>query len=476
MSTNGTNTGTQYIRNSTDFNLKTLTLITPLNNGVIDLSTLMIELNLFEDIYSSTISGEVVIQDSLGLISKYLLNGTEFLQVQLQKTTADNSFISRNYRVYKIGKRVTSDSNNYEVYVINFCSEEFLISEQYRISKSVKGTMISDIIKNIMNTYVLAGKGNKPLYIDTTSGVYDFVLPNKKIFETINWLSTYALPMNNTGADMLFYENSNGYHFHSLQDLYTAKPYQTYKYDPKNLLEKPGQVNIQQQLTNASDFEVLDFFDTLGAITNGTFSNKVITLDPLQRQANTGTFNYNEYLAYGTTKKMNPYALTNNYKNRLSGTMYDEPPKTISGLQTGTLRMASGNANQKKNAYVAQNPDSVANDINIEKYIPNRVSQLALSNYMKIKISVPGDPLLTAGSVVNFNSYGINPVSFTQSGSNTTRDPDPFYSGKYLVTAVRHIVKNNGYITVLELAKDSVITSYSGTNDSLSQYVNGVQI
>ena len=469
MATNGTNTGTQYIRNPTDYNLKQLSLITPLVGGGIDLSTFMIELNLFEDIYSSTISGEVVLQDSLGLISNYLLNGTEFIQVQLQKTTQDAKYISRNYRVYKIGKRAISDSNQYEVYVINFCSEEFLLSEQYRISKSMKGMMISDIITNIINTYVLAGKGNKPLYIDSTKGVYDFVLPNKKIFETINWLATYAQPASGVGADMLFYENSQGYHFHSLQALYKAgqKPYQSYKFDPKNLLNANmvGKIDIQQQLTNASDFEVLDFFDTLGAVSNGTFGNKVITIDPLTRTANVGLFNYNTY----TGQKLNEFALTNNYQNRLGGTMYDTPPTTLSGLEMGTLRLASTNTNEKKNPYIAQKPDAVANDIMIEKYLPNRVAQLALANYMRIKITVPGDPLLSAGTVINFSTFGINPDA-------KTRKADPLYSGKYLVTAVRHIIKNNGYITVLELAKESVATSYAGTSSSLSQYVNGVQI
>jgi hypothetical protein len=467
MAVNDTNTGTQYIRNPTDYNLKQLTLITSLVDGGIDLSTFMIELNLFEDIFSSTISGEVVLQDSLGLISNYLLNGTEFIQVQLQKTTNDEQYISRNYRVYKIGKRAIGDSNLYEVYVLNFCSEEFLISEQYRLSRSAKGMMISDIIKDILNTYILGRRGNKPLYIDSTLGVYDFVLPNKKLFETINWLSTYAQPYDSkaTGADMVFYENSQGYHFHSLQSLYQSEPYQYYKFDPKNILEKQGQIDIHQQLTNASDFEMLDFFDTLGAVSNGTFGNKIITIDPLTRTANVGLFNYNTYKG----QKLNGYPLTNNYENRFGGTMYDTPPTSLPGLEMGTLRMASTNINEKQNSYVSQNPDAVANDIRIEQYMPNRVAQLALANYMRIKITVPGDPLLMAGSIVYFSTYEINPNA-------STRSPDPLYSGKYLVTAVRHIVKNNGYITVLELAKDSVSTAYSGTNSSLSKYINGVQI
>lgn len=471
MATNGLNTGTQYPRNPTDYNLKQLSLITSMtgNNGVIDMMPFMVEIDLYEDIYSATISGELVVQDSLGLISNYLLNGTEFIQIQLQKTSKDSVYISRNYRVYKISKREIGDSNNYEVYVINFCSEEFLLSEQYRLSKSAVGKQIDSIINDILTNYL---KTKKKTYIDSTIGVYDFVLPNKKLFETINWLSTYAQPFDPkaTGADMLFYENSTGYHFHSLQTLYNAPAYQTYKFDPKNVASVPGKIDIQQQLTNASDFEVLDFFDTLGATTNGTFSNKVMTIDPLLRQFNTtdGIFNYNTY----TGAKLNKSPLINGYQDRLGGTMYS-PPTGIPGLEMGTLRLVSSNNKDKLNSYIAQKPDAVANDIMIEKYLPQRVSQLALSNYMRIKVTIPGDPALVAGAVINFNTYGINPVN-AQNASD--RKPDPLYSGKYLVTAVRHIVKNNGYITVIEMCKDSVATSYSTNNSGLQPLINGVQI
>ena len=464
---------TKYLRYPTDYNLVTLNLITSLQDGIVNLKPFMLELNLFEDIYSSTISGEVVLSDALGLISSYLLNGTEFIQVQLQKTTQDPDVLSRNYRVYKIGKRVTSDSNNYEVYVLNFISEEFLISEQNRLSKSYPGQQIDFIINDILTTYIQTSKN---VTIDPTLGTYNFVLPNKKLFETINWLSTYALPDGQEGADMLFFENSTGYFFKSLQTLFSQSAYQTYKYDPKNIDE----TDMNQRLTNALEFEVLDFFDTLAATTNGTFANKVITIDPLLRQVNRvdGIFDYSQYAG----AMLNGSALTNitnGYQNRLGQTMYETKRDVPAGLEVGALRLASSNASEKKNTYVAQGPDAVANDIYIEKYVPNRVAQLGLANYMRIKLTIPGDPNLCAGQVVNFNTYAIDPVSFTQSGSNSTRKLDPFYSGKYLVSAVRHAVKNNAYISIIELIKDSVSTDYPGFNNSdpvLQQLVKGVQI
>jgi hypothetical protein len=42
---------------------------------------------------------------------------------------------------------------------------------------------------------------------------------------------------------------------------------------------------------------------------------------------------------------------------------------------------------------------------------------------------------------------------------------DEFYSGKYLVTAVRHIIQPTVFQTVLEIAKDSTPKPYSGINN-----------
>lgn len=473
---NSKNIGTVGLRYPTDYHLQTLNLVTPLQgNGIINLMPFMLELNLYEDLYSSTISGEIVLQDALGLISGYTFNGTEFLEVQLKKTAEDGVFYSRNFRVYKVGKRSIGDSNNYEVYTLVFCSEEFLLSEQYRISKSFKGQQISTIVSRIFTDYLKVDttKG-KPVYIEETVGNYDFILPNKKIFETVNWLSTYAKTTESAG-DLVFFENSKGYFFASLSTLFKTQVYRTYRFDPKNISD-----DMNQKLQNVSDFEVLDFYDTLAGITNGTFANKVITLNVLQRKVNrtTGIFNYGNYFTISSNLNENP--IINNYQNRLGATMYDMPPVTIPGLEAGCLRMSPSNADDKKNEGVIQKEaiDSVANDIDIEKYMPNRVARLALANYMKIKVTIPGDPNLTVGKVVNFETFKIQPTTYSESRGKPNRPLDPLYSGKYLVTAVRHIVKNNEYITVMEMCKDShtgQIASYDNENPVLKRLVNGIQ-
>lgn len=449
------------VKYATDYQLDKISLITSLSGGVVNLIPFMVELNLFEDIYSSTISGELVISDALGLISNFRLSGSEFIEVVLRKSSQDDYPIKESYRVYKISKRMTGDNNAHELYSINFCSEEFLLAEQYRISKATKGVEISTTVENILKNYVKVGigGGTKNIFIEKTFGTYDFILPNKKLFETINWLSTYALPVGKEGADMLFYENRDGYYFKSLQTSYEQQPYQTFKFDPKNIDKE-----LNQQVSNALNFEVLDFFDTLGGISNGTFSNRLITINPLTRTFKVDNdFSYAEY--FNKAKRMNSEGsgIINDYKNRHKKTMYDTPPD---GLEVGTLRMAVENTEMKKNKYFSQKPDSIASDINIRKYMPNRVAQIALANYTRIKLTVAGDPSLVTGKTVVFNTYGFN--------GTEKREKDPFYSGKYLITAVRHIVKNNSYITVIELAKESVAGTYASYNASnLQKYVDG---
>jgi hypothetical protein len=70
----------------------------------------------------------------------------------------------------------------------------------------------------------------------------------------------------------------------------------------------------------------------------------------------------------------------------------------------------------------------------------------------RIKILINGDIGLTVGMVVEFDKPEIS-YNNPESKEKTS---DPIYSGKYLITALRHIInQENRFTTVLELSKDS---------------------
>jgi hypothetical protein len=60
--------------------------------------------------------------------------------------------------------------------------------------------------------------------------------------------------------------------------------------------------------------------------------------------------------------------------------------------------------------------------------------------------------------VIGFELLSINPVV-------DKKQPDKFYSGNYLITAVRHMITMYEYKTVLEISKDSSVTPYAGIDN-----------
>jgi len=464
----------------TDYELVFVNILTGGLTYPITLKENLRELNYYEDIYSSTIYGELVLFDATNMISNLRLNGTEFIEFKIRKTRNDNDFVQRVFRVYKIGNRLTDYAKNQEAFVVYFCSEEMMLSEKYRISKSYKNAQISDIVEDVLINYLkLTPKSDKTTtqrtkgyQIEPTTGLYDFILPNKKILETIHWLTIYSRPITNPGADFVFYENSSGYNFVSLQTLFSKQtPFKSYVFNPNNITPE-----LYAQSVNVTGFEVIKFFDTLAATSDGTFTNRLISIDPLTRTYNITDFMYDDYLQ--SAKLLNKAPVTTSMQNRWGDTIYHGPADTR--LESGALRIAAGNALEKQ---IVMDPDSVANDIKIEDFVPNRVAQLGLMNYMKIKLTIPGDTQITVGILLNFTAFDLKPTVYSNADGQSSKSPDLFYSGNYLVTAVRHIMKNTEMTTVIEMVKDSFGTDSSAYLPSIPatgsggfyNAINGIQ-
>lgn len=432
-----------------DFSLDKLNFL-PSSGQSFDLRKLLIELCYYEDLYSFSTSGYLTVQDGQGFVQLFQLTGNEFLELDFGKIKGAPNNIKQTFRVYKVENRKPSGNMNTESYKLHFCSEELIISEQNKISKSVAGKKISVIIKEVLTNSKngLRIDPKKIAVIEETTGVYDFIIPRLKPFETISWLSNYARPsvsnQNDKVADMLFFQNKDGFNFRSLQSMFKQPIYGTYKYQLKNL----GDIEqtFKEKMNTILDYEFVKTFDMLNEINQGTFANKLISLDTIARTANTTVYDYEK----NTSGHLNAGAVSNQLQNRLGftqSTSYDS-----------SFKVSTANAMQSKSAYIKQAPDAVAKNIAVETYIPNRTAQISLANYTVIKMTIPGDPGISVGRTINVNLLTLKP-------SATSKGLNEFYSGKYLVTAVRHIIQPNVYQTVVEIAKDSSAKKYNAVNN-----------
>src|SRR5258706_12657643 len=88
---------------STDYIVNQLSIVT--SSGVtVDLTDLFIELDLYEDMFTPSMTGSVRLGEARDLISTLRLHGNEYLVIDIDKPTL-NKPIKKTFRIYKISDR-----------------------------------------------------------------------------------------------------------------------------------------------------------------------------------------------------------------------------------------------------------------------------------------------------------------------------------------------------------------------------------
>lgn len=428
-----------------DYAIKTLNFLTASGQRT-EIKKLMISLDYYEDIYSFVTSGSITILDGQGFPELLQLTGNEFIEINFGKYKDAATTTDQIFRVYKMGERTPHGNLNTQTLTLYFCSEELLLSEQTKITRSYASFKITDIVYDILTDQLKVNP--KRIYVlEDTLGVYDFLMPRLKPFEGISWVSTYARPAKTdlVGADMLFFETKDGFQFRSIQSMISDKPYGTYKYQLQNLDKKID--SLAEKMASIMEYEFTKTYDALGEIAKGTFASRLLTIDPLTRSYQTTDYDYSKFQK--DVKSLNDNPAINDMTNRLG--------QSLTKAAEGVFKFMTGNANQSSVGYIKGKQSGVSPDIYAETYMLQRTAQLALSSYNVIKLTIPGDSGITAGRTIMLDLPTIQPTE-------KKRELDKFYSGKYLVTAVRHSITVNQYTTILEIAKDSSPTKPGDTN------------
>ena len=435
--------------NAFDYKI-TSCIITGSSGQKMEFRNIVVEFNYYEDLFSNCITGNLLINDSMGYIDILQLQGFEYLTLILDKPGLGAS-ITKEFRVSNITHRTMTKQTN-ENYIINFCSEELLLNEQYRVSKSYNSVLVSDIVVDIaLNRLKIP---NDKLVVDKTIGLRDIVLPNFKPIQAINWITTFAKGdgSGDVGSPYVFYEDRDGFRFKSILELFKQPIYKTYEYEAKGLKspKNPIVFNLADDVTDVIRYEAIKSFDSVSAVRNGSFANKMHTVDPLRLKLGESNFDYNQY--FQQAGKLNPYQVPNSATNRFGDTVDSTP---------GVVKFCMTTTGQSINPYIKDKKITI-NENRVEETVPLRTAQLALFCNNRFKLLIPGDVDMTIGRVIVWN---LPQISYND--SSRTKKDDEFYSGKYLVTAVRHNINQEGiFLTTIEICKESFPSSYASFNNS----------
>ena len=432
------------------------------NNNEIDIQALMIELNIFEDIFSNTLYGNILVNDGLSLIEKLPIIGEEYIRIRLQTPGwPDEDNIFKTFRIYHISDRKIVKSDRTQQYILHFVSSEAIIDTLFPISKTFGGP-VDSTIAYIFDKYLnmprnLFGKtedqeaheseDTTPLYIiDETKNSITFTSPRWTPLKCINWLAARSIPKESAGCNQLFFETNKAFVFGSIEQLIKRQIEQEliaehYIYAPNNIRGSSRDSNfnykkqdIMKEYRIVESFTIENNFNTLQNLQNGHYANRLYKFDVINKDYQWFDFDY--VAQYGDYSHL-----------ETTGTREGGPFFTPSTIRNPEAKIMFYPTHPELYTDVRDN----ANDI-IENTLQNRMSLLNdLDNY-KITAVVPGRTDMEVGSVVRFDFPSVGPKD-----ENTSMEDaiDKYLGGLYLITAIRHKVTQNKHMMYLELIKDS---------------------
>ena len=187
-----------------EFQLQRCELIS--SSGVqADITNIIVEINLFEDIFKSTMTGSVIFADTNNLVDNMPIIGQEFLAFKiftpgLAQSDLDFDYTENVFCVYEIGNRESSTGS--EIVELKLCSPELLRNERTRVSKSFEDTVSATVLSLLTDPKYINTK--KDIFIEPSLGVRKIVSPNFHPFSLIKNLSQEAIASNNNSPHFLF--------------------------------------------------------------------------------------------------------------------------------------------------------------------------------------------------------------------------------------------------------------------------------
>ena len=378
------------------------------SSGVaIDLTELVITINMFESVFSHAMSGSILIGDTNNLAVNLPIIGQEYLRIKLNTPSLDDNAIDY--------------------------SEDILTNERYLDTK-------------------------KDLFIEPTSGIRRMVVPNLHPYDILRRLATESISKENGSPHYLFYENNRGLHFRSLQSIYAQGITGKYHSGEQALDEKHtggGESGeLMQSMKRIVSFDMGTNNDTLVNIKGGMLGSTIISHDIYNKSYDTTTFGYfDNFEDHGRISKNAPY----------NNNPIDEDLNTLGNFTDARIHLHSVPSDTDTQHYET--------DTSSYAYSSNRLSDSLLSRQSRfgelrsgigLTMEIAGNTTIAAGDMID--------VQLPIAGIDHDDDKvDKYYSGVYLITNLRHIFvpRERTHQILLTLAKDSIPETLPKKSDAI---------
>jgi len=418
------------------------------SGNVVDLSRTYISLSLFEDIFKPSMTGIILLTDANNLLMNMPITGQDYLSLKIETPSLEEhalDYTETVFSVIKIDEKI--DAKGAQVIQLHFCSPEMLRNQRTRVSRSYTST-ISNIVYDILDNakYI---NSSKELFIEPTKNLRKLVIPNSHPFDAIHRLMRESESNEYSSPHYLFYENTLGIHFRSVESLFRQSTTGFYHAGDLGTIDK--KTNLEQQYYKVINYNVNSNNDTFANIVGGMLASKMITHDIVTKSYSVDRHDYFQDFYKYKRINYNNVGKDNPIYNEVS---LDEFGNNLGNFDDSVLHVHPTATTNGK--------DALHYDENLKdfSYSPNTMSKTYLkrkAKFMELKagtsivMQVNGNTTIACGDIVEFNMPVI--------GTEHTKDKsDIYYSGRYLISKLRHIfdAPNKKHEIAMTLVKDSI--------------------
>lgn len=405
-----------------------------------DVSQIAPDIKYYENVLGNTISATAVISDSgalepdkkemTGVLDGLPIRGGEYVKLIVEDNQSKPNKLDLDFYVNRV--RSSDPGSSHDIYLLEFCTKEFIANEQARVVKRYE-LNISESIKKIL-TDPKGLQVKKKLDIDETAVPYNFIGNDRKPLYICTWLASKAVPKGaggvNGAAGYFMYETSEAFKFKSIDVLLKQQPKKKYIYT--NAPELP--VGYDAKILNVTIDRNIDLQQNMSL---GMYHNRSIFFD-----------------FYAMDYHVRSYSLEKDQKSKIeiaadNITFVDKqftqiPTRFMNHvLDLGTL--PSGKTAKEQLSTWKSNP--IQPNYDAPKVMVQSIMRYNQLYTIKTHIMIPGDFSLHAGDMIE--------CDFPDLAHIDNKKPNKQTKGKYMISSLCHRITPKDCFTSLTLVRDS---------------------
>ena len=426
----------------------------------VDLSGGIVDFRYYEDVLSNNITATATCvetgyqQDDKGgaapqqsTVDGLPIRGGERTDIILEDVYENKLTLEEGLYVNRL--RDVDPGTSKDLYYIDLSSKEFFANEQTRVVKRYEGN-IGDNVEKILKDVL---KVTADIEIDDTAAPYNFIGNDRKPFYICTWLASKSIPQMPKGkggaAGYLFFQTRDGYHFRSIDKIFTGEPKKRYIYNNSPGLPEGYDAKV---LTYDIDSDV----DVGQNLVMGMYNNRSIFFNPLSfsyevigfpepevpqvegQISETKVPSEKEYL--DKTEKAAEKSVV-----ELIPKEFRQSPTRLMSFVLDTGALPSGTTSQEQ--LDKWKSDKAKPNYDAKNTLVQSIMRYNQLFTVKTKITIPGDFSIKAGDLVQ--------CDFPELSGNESKEVNAETKGIYMVASICHRITPDSTTSSLSLVRDS---------------------